>query len=100
MPYIPRDQRATVIAMGADTVGQLAYEITQVCVDYLGTDYNFAALAEVISALECSKLEMYRRVVAPYEASKCLDNGDVYRSRADGRSSYDLRGSEPGAERR
>ena len=31
-----------------------------------------------IGALEAAKLEFYRRVVAPYEDQKMLDNGDVY----------------------
>lgn len=29
-------------------------------------------------AIEAAKLEFYRRVVAPYEDQKLLDNGDVY----------------------
>ena len=34
--------------------------------------------AEVLGVLECVKLELYRRVAAPYEDKKCQENGDVY----------------------
>lgn len=33
---------------------------------------------EVKAVLECAKLELYRRVVAPYEQQKLELNGDVY----------------------
>lgn len=36
-------------------------------------DYN-----EAIGALECAKLELYRRLIAPYEDVKIEENGDVY----------------------
>jgi len=32
----------------------------------------------IIGALECAKLELYRRVAAPYEDDKIAENGDVY----------------------
>ena len=31
-----------------------------------------------MGALECAKLELYRRVAAPYEDVKIMENGDVY----------------------
>lgn len=37
------------------------------------SEYNAA-----IGLLECIKQELYRRMIAPYEDSKCLVNGDVY----------------------
>lgn len=33
---------------------------------------------DALGALECCKLEFYRRVAAPYEDSKIISNGDVY----------------------
>jgi len=33
---------------------------------------------DAIGALECAKLELYRRVAAPYEDTKIAENGDVY----------------------
>ena len=35
-------------------------------------------LISASGALECAKLEFYRRVVSKYEDQKILDNGDVY----------------------
>jgi len=35
-------------------------------------DYNSA-----IGVLECSKLELYRKVIAPYEDIKIIENGDI-----------------------
>lgn len=41
-------------------------------------DRNYADLNAAIGVLECIKLELYRRVVAPYEDTKIIQNGDVY----------------------
>jgi hypothetical protein len=34
--------------------------------------------ADVVGALECAKLELYRRLAAPYEDQKIKLNGDAY----------------------
>ena len=39
---------------------------------------TYAHLNEAIGALECSKLEVYRRLAAPYEDVKAVQNGDVF----------------------
>lgn len=39
---------------------------------------NYHNLNELIGMLECTKLELYRRVAAPYEDEKAKSNGDVY----------------------
>lgn len=39
---------------------------------------SFARYAEAIAALECTKLELARRRLAPYENQKLADNGDVW----------------------
>jgi len=31
-----------------------------------------------VGVLECAKMELYRRVAAPYEDKKKEENGDVY----------------------
>ena len=41
-----------------------------------GTSY--AVLNEFIGALECCKLELYRRLIVPYEDEKIKQNGDVF----------------------
>ena len=88
MPYIPRSQRERANTHPVD-VGELTYQLTRKCVEYLGDDYKFADLAEVLGALEATKLELYRRVVAPYENAKCVSAGDVYTDRPVGRPGYD-----------
>jgi hypothetical protein len=35
----------------------------------------------MIGALECAKLELYRRLASPYEDLKIADNGDIYQER-------------------
>ena len=39
---------------------------------------RYQNLNAIIGALECAKLELYRRVAAPYEDVKITENGDVY----------------------
>jgi hypothetical protein len=62
--------------------GDLNYTITRLCDAYIcargGVSYTL--LNEVIGVLECAKLELYRRVAAPYENKALARNGDVYAS--------------------
>lgn len=58
--------------------GTLNYLLTQVCRAYLVGDQSYREYNDVIGALECAKLEMYRRRVASYEDVKCGMNGDVF----------------------
>lgn len=64
----------------AETTGQLNYQITEVIVKYLHNHpkITYGVMNDIIGALESAKLEFYRRVVAPYENTKCEENGDVY----------------------
>lgn len=39
--------------------------------------HNYATYAAFIADLECNKLEVYRRMLAPYEDKKIEENGDV-----------------------
>lgn len=80
MPYITPDAR-DCLDSGAfpDTPGELNYLLTMVVLDYIshhGGNYNTFNTA--VGALECAKLELYRRMVAPYEDIKMEVNGDVY----------------------
>ena len=79
MPYIKYDDRTRVELYGASSGGELNYLITQNCLDYLDqTGLSYVNYNTVIGVLECAKLEMYRRAVAPYEDKKIEENGDVY----------------------
>ena len=39
---------------------------------------RYQILNSVVGSLECCKMELYRRVAAPYEDEKISQNGDVY----------------------
>lgn len=82
MPYIVSNRRVDLIPeletlpMNA---GELNYVLTQVIRQYLhfnGSSYQ--SINDVVGALEGAKLEFYRRVAAPYEDTKIIQNGDVY----------------------
>ena len=81
MPYIDADARKRMDAGAkAGTPGELNYAITRIADDYLVRKgkLRYAHLNEVIGALECAKLEFYRRLAAPYEDQKIASEGDVY----------------------
>jgi hypothetical protein len=83
MPYIDPDLRPDIdngLAMPS-TVGELNYKITREVDEFLNGAVNYDAINEVIGVLECAKLELYRRVGAPYEDMKGAANGDVYKHR-------------------
>ncbi len=86
MPYIKQERREAILAGAApQDAGELNFAITVLVDDYLknkgGIKYSY--LNEVVGALDCAKLELYRRLAAPYEDKKIEENGDVYRSTQD-----------------
>ena len=59
--------------------GNFNYAITKIIDTIIKQNgLNYSHINEIIGALECIKLELYRRVVAPYECQKIKENGDVY----------------------
>ena len=84
MPYIEKEARDRLDRGGAPkTARELNYAITRIVDDYIiqlgGIRYTH--LNEAIGALECAKLELYRRLAAPYEDRKIQESGDVYRAK-------------------
>lgn len=87
MPYIDPEARKFLGKRWLETAtntkcysaGELNYVITSLCVAHLGENPHYKDFNEVIGALECAKLELYRRMIAPYEDTKAKENGDVYR---------------------
>lgn len=79
MPYIKRERR-DLARKSPSNAGELTYALTVLVVDYLDMirPNHYSDYAKVLGALEATKLELYRRVVAPYEALKKELNGDVY----------------------
>lgn len=80
MPYIKQEDRLGVSVMIPETPGELNYLLTRVIQDYIDErgGVSYTIINEVVGVLECAKLELYRRVAAPYEDSACNRNGDVY----------------------
>jgi len=87
MPYIKkadREQIAPVLdALLAEIncvtpAGELNYIITRIMHKAHNATINgYARYNEIIGALECAKLELYRRKIVPYENKKIKENGDV-----------------------
>jgi len=61
-----------------DQAGELNYVITMIIKNYFDNKPCYQSINDIIGALEGAKLEFYRRVAAPYEDSKIIQNGDVY----------------------
>lgn len=79
MPYIKQEDRGRVAIRGADTGGELNYEITTLVRGYVSRKgLSYQVISDIVCALEGAKLEFYRRVAAPYEDNKIKENGDVY----------------------
>lgn len=81
MPYIPQKDRIPASKRGyeAQSAGELNYAITRLCDLWLrdfGTNYH--SINTIVGALECAKLEFYRRIAAQHEDAAVLRNGDVY----------------------
>ena len=58
--------------------GDLNYAFTVIAQAYLKQHgLNYQHINDVVGALEGCKLELYRRVAAPYEDLKVKENGDV-----------------------
>jgi hypothetical protein len=82
VPYIKETYRVlvdpTLRGYPAQSAGELNFQITCLAKRFLGDKPNYAKFNEVVGVLECAKLELYRRMVAPYEDTKITENGDVY----------------------
>jgi hypothetical protein len=85
MPYIDQDARRRMDAGETPaSAGELNYAVTRLVDAYLARAaadagrVRYAHLNEAVGVLECAKLELYRRVAAPYEDEKIAESGDVY----------------------
>ena len=81
MPYIEQKRRKELTDSLAEpaTPGELNYAICMMALKYLDkTKKSYQHYNDVIGVLECAKLEIYRRLVSPYEDRKIAENGDVF----------------------
>ncbi len=80
MPYIKEDRRESIDKrLDINKAGELNYMFTQLIINYIekkGESYQ--TYNDIIGAMECCKLELYRRKVSIYEDKKIKENGDVY----------------------
>jgi hypothetical protein len=85
MPYIKPEFRLNYHQLIDDAVDSLAfksagdinYVLSSVLWKIFEKNKNYAKANELIGVLECIKLELYRRQIAPYEDKKIEENGDV-----------------------
>jgi len=88
MPYIKPERREmmmSLLQLDTPPEGEYDLEVTEGDLNFLITTIcmstnpsSYADYNALIGMLECCKLEMYRRAVAPYEDKKIKENGDVY----------------------
>lgn len=88
MPYIDQADRDIIdpliaalddaSGLGSMTDGEMNYTISRLLKLWLGETPNYSAFNKAIGVLECAKLELYRRMIAPYEDKKMEAHGDVY----------------------
>ena len=85
MPYIKQLRRLQLDAIAIEdskfeinSPGELNYVITRLIDNYHSRRGDYQSVNDVVGALEGAKLEFYRRVAAPYEDQKAMENGDVY----------------------
>ena len=85
MPYIKQLRRLQIDTVAIEhskfeinSPGELNYAITRLIDNYHSRRGDYQSVNDVVGALEGAKLEFYRRVAAPYEDQKVMENGDVY----------------------
>ena len=67
-----------ILSNRIETEGDLNYTITRLCHLFLKKKgEKYSVYNTIIGALECAKLELYRRKIAKYEAKKIEENGDL-----------------------
>ena len=83
MPYIDPQNREILLAQTREPVnaGELNFLFTDLINRYLQNNgILYQSFNDVLGALEGAKLELYRRLIGPYENQKIEANGDAYLS--------------------
>lgn len=89
MPYIEKGKRKKVKNGFFPEAGDLAYRLTDDIIEYLKQQnlkhrdswkgsLKFTDYALAVGIIELVKLELWKRLIIPYEAQKKEINGDVY----------------------
>lgn len=78
IPYVTEQVRKQLGFRHPENAGELTYEVTELVLKYINRNgESFARYAEVLAALEATKLELYRRNISKYEDGKIVANGDL-----------------------
>ncbi len=78
IPYIRPDLRQNLRRVVPTDAGELNFMLTELVLSFLGKEPNYERFNAAVGALESSKLELYRRAIAPYEDKAKERNGDVF----------------------
>ena len=81
MPYIDTDARKRIDSgESPQSSGELNYAITVIVDQYIKDSggIRYGHINDAIGVLECAKMELYRRIAAPYEDEKIASSGEVY----------------------
>ncbi len=91
MPYIPQERRqelyplisvvaGEIRAAVESGIGKRGGEVNFVICSLVEMLYerNYTELSAAIGDVECAKLELYRRLLGPYEDDKIIEHGDVF----------------------
>jgi hypothetical protein len=97
MPYIPQNRRDEIhneliddenggLNWTPQNAGDLNFLVTCFIDNFIiEHGVRYANVNEMIGALECCKLELYRILIAPYEDVKINENGGVYQAKIEGK---------------
>ena len=94
MPYIPQESRLSAdtelqnagLSFIPENAGELNFVVSTFIANYIKENgLKYAAVNEMIGALECAKMELNRVIIGPYEDRKIAENGGVYQGIIDGK---------------
>lgn len=78
LPYINPTRREELDWFpNPETDGELNFVITSMVLKYLGANPRYDDYNAAIGALECAKLELYRKSISQYEDLAIKRNGDL-----------------------
>jgi hypothetical protein len=92
MPYLTEDDRAKIdehingllevlLETNVSVPGGLNYAICRVADGVTAAKgESYSIYNTLLGSVEAAKLEIYRRLVAPYEDEKCNSNGEVFQT--------------------
>lgn len=80
MPYLKCINKELInLGTVPKSAAELNYKVSALCNEMLKEKgVKYSEINALIGALECAKMELYRRIASPYEDVKIEENGDVY----------------------